>query len=100
MAVELTSPILWSLFPFLHHCLESGRDAHSGGKAFWGRKPGRNQDGGPGFLAGSETASRGVQLEHLNMGAAKDEAGKEARWERIGKGQHILLRQRGVMKDA
>ena len=42
----------------------------------------------------------GVRLEHLNMGAAKDEAGKEARWERIGKGQHILLRQRGVMKDA
>lgn len=34
------------------------------------------------------------------MGAGKDEAGKEARWERIGKGQHILLRQRGVMKDA
>lgn len=34
MAVELTSPILMSLFPFLHHCLESGRDARSGGKAF------------------------------------------------------------------
>ena len=41
-----------------------------------------------------------MQLEHLNTGAGKDEAEEGAGWERIGKGQDILLRQRGVMKDA
>lgn len=40
-----------------------------------------------------------VWREHLNVGAGKDEGGKGG-WGQIGKGQDILLRQRGVMKDA
>lgn len=34
------------------------------------------------------------------MRAGKNEAGEGAGWERTGKGQDILLRPRGVMKDA
>ena len=38
--------------------------------------------------------AEGVQLEHLNTGAGKDEAEEGAGGDRIGKGQDILLRQR------
>lgn len=98
MAVELTSPILRVSFlpPSLPGIWER---CTQWGKGILGRNPGRNQDGGPGFLAGSETTEMGVRLEHLNMETRRMRLERRQRWERIGKGQHICWAKR-VMKDA
>ena len=59
MSVELTSPILISLFPSLHRCLESGRDACSGGKAFQAGSLAGTKMEAPNSWQVLETESRG-----------------------------------------
>lgn len=69
------------------------------GKDILVKESGRDQDGDPRSWQVLETASRVGVAGAPELGAGKDEGGK-AGWGQIGKGQDILLRQRGVMKDA